>query len=280
MAAARVRHVNFSVPGYVRDREQQKNHQQSINMNDAIENQPANVTITTVKPGWKTTEFWLAKAAMILGALYAVDIIPSGGPWEKIAALACAVLASCGYSVSRGLAKSAALILAAAVLALTSGCISSTAIEHGYIQTTKIRQRGLHIGQQAGTGQPEIFFGMSDITIQDVPTSTNGPINSPNMVDLYQFDSSGNPFKVGSVENVGYGNVSVTNTAGRTIVPAPGVEVRSQKSEVRDQNQSPSTTNPAPDLSPPISALPMPRINPPARAVPALPAKPAMPATP
>lgn len=58
------------------------------------------------KPGFKTTEFWLSLAAMILTALYASGLIGDGGTAAKIAAFAAMVLTSAGYTVSRGLAKS------------------------------------------------------------------------------------------------------------------------------------------------------------------------------
>lgn len=61
---------------------------------------------TTVKPGYKTTEFWLATAAMILGALFASGVISEGSQADKILGLAASILGTLGYQVSRGLAKS------------------------------------------------------------------------------------------------------------------------------------------------------------------------------
>ena len=66
-------------------------------------------TKITTKPGWKTTEFWCQSVVALLGILYASGMIaPEGaGTADKIAAFAAAALASFGYSVSRGLTKSA-----------------------------------------------------------------------------------------------------------------------------------------------------------------------------
>lgn len=58
--------------------------------------------------GPKTTEFWLTAAASALGlCLMAGWINPEGvSTLDKLSGLAVAALASLGYSVSRGLAKS------------------------------------------------------------------------------------------------------------------------------------------------------------------------------
>jgi len=58
-------------------------------------------------PGWKTTEFWLTLVSQAIGLAYASGAIPAEGPAAKVVGLAVIVLASMGYSVSRGLAKKA-----------------------------------------------------------------------------------------------------------------------------------------------------------------------------
>lgn len=57
------------------------------------------------KPGYKTTEFWLALAATVVSSLYAAGVIPADTVWDKVLGVAAAVLVSLGYSVSRGAAK-------------------------------------------------------------------------------------------------------------------------------------------------------------------------------
>lgn len=58
-----------------------------------------------LKPGYKTTEFWLTTAAGLLSALFASGVLGSGSVAETIAGVVAFVLAKAGYAVSRGLAK-------------------------------------------------------------------------------------------------------------------------------------------------------------------------------
>jgi len=58
-----------------------------------------------IKPGYKTTEFWLTTAAALVGAMIASGIIPATGPWAQVVGLLCAVLGTLGYTVARGQAK-------------------------------------------------------------------------------------------------------------------------------------------------------------------------------
>lgn len=60
---------------------------------------------TEVKPGYKTTEFWLSVAAMIVGAMFASGIFPAESTGEKVIGLAATVLTALGYQVSRTMAK-------------------------------------------------------------------------------------------------------------------------------------------------------------------------------
>lgn len=71
----------------------------------------------TVKPGWRTTEFYLSAAAALLGILYASGIVTTGGAIDKIAGLAATLLAALGYTVARGRVKSAATMLIVVILA-------------------------------------------------------------------------------------------------------------------------------------------------------------------
>lgn len=60
------------------------------------------------RKGWKTTEFWLAAIATLIGLAYASGTIsPEGASaTEKAIAFIAAALASLGYSHSRGKVKS------------------------------------------------------------------------------------------------------------------------------------------------------------------------------
>lgn len=62
---------------------------------------------TNVKPGYKTTEFWLSFAAMIVGAALASGVFETDSGGDRILGLAATVLASLGYTVSRAMVKKA-----------------------------------------------------------------------------------------------------------------------------------------------------------------------------
>lgn len=61
--------------------------------------------VAPIKPGYKTTEFWLTAAATIMGLILASGAIGEGGAAERIAGVVCSMLGALGYSVSRGQAK-------------------------------------------------------------------------------------------------------------------------------------------------------------------------------
>ncbi len=63
---------------------------------------------TETKPGYKTTEFWLSVAAMLVGAALASGVFETDSGGDRILGLAATVLASLGYTVSRGMAKKGA----------------------------------------------------------------------------------------------------------------------------------------------------------------------------
>jgi len=60
---------------------------------------------TTVKPGYKTTEFWLTAGAAFVGLAIASGIVPDTGMWPKIVALVVSAFAAMGYTVSRTAVK-------------------------------------------------------------------------------------------------------------------------------------------------------------------------------
>lgn len=59
----------------------------------------------SVKPGYKTSEFWLTVAASVIGLLLASGLIHAGTPIDRVVGLAASVLGTLGYTVSRGIAK-------------------------------------------------------------------------------------------------------------------------------------------------------------------------------
>ncbi len=60
-----------------------------------------------MKPGYKTTEFWITIVLTFVGAMMASGGIPEDVIWGKLAGALLAAGSAAGYSVSRGLAKKA-----------------------------------------------------------------------------------------------------------------------------------------------------------------------------
>jgi hypothetical protein len=81
-------------------------------------------TIDPIRPGWRTTEFWLKIAAIILTALFASGAIPTTGTAAMVAAIAATILGALGYTVGRSLVKAAgaALILCALFASSQTAC--------------------------------------------------------------------------------------------------------------------------------------------------------------
>lgn len=63
---------------------------------------------TTVKPGFKTSEFWLTLVAMLVGLFVASGVLPESHIVMKIAGFALTALAQLGYSITRAGVKKAA----------------------------------------------------------------------------------------------------------------------------------------------------------------------------
>lgn len=61
--------------------------------------------VKEVKPGYKTTEFYLTALAMVVGLALASGLIGEGTHAEKIVGFVVSTLNALGYSVSRGIAK-------------------------------------------------------------------------------------------------------------------------------------------------------------------------------
>ena len=59
-----------------------------------------------IRPGYKTTEFWLSATAAVVGLLLASGVVPSQGVWTQIIGLLVSALTAMGYSVSRAKTKS------------------------------------------------------------------------------------------------------------------------------------------------------------------------------
>ena len=58
-----------------------------------------------VKPGYKTTEFWLSALATVVGILLGSGVIPETGATMQIIGFIAAALSALGYTVSRAIVK-------------------------------------------------------------------------------------------------------------------------------------------------------------------------------
>jgi len=58
-----------------------------------------------VKPGYKTTEFWLTAIASIVGILFASGVVGEGTMLYQALGVGATILSTLGYQVSRGIAK-------------------------------------------------------------------------------------------------------------------------------------------------------------------------------
>lgn len=94
----------------------------------AIINVPVTLPATTpTKPGYKTTEFYGAWAAKILGALLASGLLADGSTAMRITGAAVFILAQLGYTWSRTAVKTAVMLMLVGVLAPAQMACGSTA---------------------------------------------------------------------------------------------------------------------------------------------------------
>jgi hypothetical protein len=63
-----------------------------------------------LKSGVKSSEFYMALSAVILGIVISTGVVdPDGaGTWDKVVGVVCSLLAALGYTVSRSNVKAAA----------------------------------------------------------------------------------------------------------------------------------------------------------------------------
>lgn len=59
-----------------------------------------------LKPGYRTTEFWLSTVACLVGLLLASGALPASGTAVEVVGLIASALSAMGYSIARGKSKS------------------------------------------------------------------------------------------------------------------------------------------------------------------------------
>jgi hypothetical protein len=58
-----------------------------------------------MKPGYKTTEFWISLLVLILGVLAGSGVVTDGGAVAKVTGFATSTLAALGYTWARATTK-------------------------------------------------------------------------------------------------------------------------------------------------------------------------------
>lgn len=66
---------------------------------------PETVLAPLVRPGYKTTEFWVSSAAVVVGALAGSGLFRAESTTLRVLGLVAAVLSALGYTVARTVAK-------------------------------------------------------------------------------------------------------------------------------------------------------------------------------
>jgi hypothetical protein len=110
------------------------------------------------------------------------------------------------------------LLLAACYFA---GC--TTAINARYV--TAISNKGFGIDVESanqGNGTPTVKLGFFSSRVMFIPTSTNGAVEAPRVMDAFSSKSSANPFDVNLTDNFGSGDVYIggTNDTSKAIIPS------------------------------------------------------------
>lgn len=79
------------------------------------------------KPGYKTTEFWLSMAAIVIGGVMASGMLDSlgGDHWAvKVVGIVASILGALGYTATRGFVKGKQITGAAIAEAAKNGAAS------------------------------------------------------------------------------------------------------------------------------------------------------------
>lgn len=103
----------------------------SVTTTQTVSSPPATTTTTatSLKPGWKTTEFWLTVLSLIVSVLLIADVFPIDSVWGRIIGAIGVVLSSLGYTIVRSGAKKAAAAVTIATVffgsALFGGAVMS-----------------------------------------------------------------------------------------------------------------------------------------------------------
>lgn len=151
---------------------------------------PAPTSSTTVKPGWRTTEFWLTILSNIVSILLIADVFPVDSKWSKIIGAIGLVLSNLGYTVFRsGVKKAAGAVTLAAVFfgsTLFGGAVMS-------VGCTKASARAA-IGAFVECGKKEVQAQVEELKPAFIDSVKNA-IGGDGKIDRPKFSSIAGPLK-------------------------------------------------------------------------------------
>lgn len=138
-----------------------------------------------VKPGWKTTEFWMTILSNVVSILLIADVFPVDSKWSKIIGAVGLVLSNLGYTVFRsGVKKAAAAVTIATVFfgsALFGGAVMSIGCNKATAKAT--------LGAFAECGKQEIKSLTAELKPVMIDSLKNaiggdGKIDRPKLSDI------------------------------------------------------------------------------------------------
>lgn len=114
--------------------------------------------------------------------------------------------------------KLVVLALAVGGLAL-AGCSSVINTPQGKILSVTERGIGFEVSQSTQTQTPEVKFGFFSSAVVILPTQTNGPVESPNFANTFDFSQQG-ALSLGIGENIASGNYQTLTPGATNSAPA------------------------------------------------------------
>lgn len=113
---------------------------------------------------------------------------------------------------------SSILLLLILMLAL-AGCTSIVNVPQGKVVSVTTRVIGLSVTTTTPTANtPEVKFGFASSAIVLIPTSTNGPVQSPNFANTFDFAQTG-ALQLGIGESIASGNYATFATGNTNSAP-------------------------------------------------------------
>jgi hypothetical protein len=117
-------------------------------------------------------------------------------------------------------------LVAGAACALLAGCTSFVTASGSNKVVTTVTTKTFGVRVCAATTQnasPEVDLGLQVTTVQFMPLSTNGPINSPNYATTFGLQNNASPFTFDGNDTIAAGNYSTYSMQPSNVVAQPVV---------------------------------------------------------